>query len=639
MAPESSLGLEILRNVARIASSTLDLDETLGQTISVIQNKMNVDACAIYLMDHEDPEPQLKLRASSGFPESHANKIFLKPGAGVTGWVAVNKATLALSDALKDPRFVYFAEIEEEKFQSMLSVPLLDQNECIGVINVHTLEQRNFTSQEIAILETISGQITGYIRNAITFQKSQQLLKEQTLLYDISLAIQGAPKLDHRLWILLTGITLGGGGGFNRAILFLMDETGKDLKGYMGLGPESPDEAGRIWSNLESEEKDALHWALKESNYEDFQNSPFNHWAQSLTIPLESPNHVVAETVMQKRPIIIKDAQEDPLVPEDFARALSAREFATVPLMPHQEALGVLLVDNRFNQEPISESNLRLLMRLATHVGWVIENSRLFTKLLESNRELLSTKELLIQSEKLAALGELSAEVAHEIKNPLVSIGGFARRLRDQLVQIAPDVKKVKSLEGLVRYSNIIVTEVQRLERLLEDILLYSKTDQLELESCNPVDLVQEVLTLFEPQIKEKGIEIQNQMTENLPSLKMDRKKIKQVFINIIFNAVETMHQGGHFAIQSLPPQTINNQEMVGIAFEDTGGGIDSETFENIFNPFFSTKESGTGLGLAISRKIMESHGGAIHVQNNINKGVTVYTYLPLQKTPDYNKN
>ena len=305
MIEETALGLEILRDVARISNSTLNLEEILAQTIDIVKNKLRIDACSIYLMETENEEPRLKLKAFIGMPEGAASNIYLEPGKGVTGWVAQNKVTLALSDALQDPRFVYFPEMEEERFQSMLSVPMLYQDECIGVINVHTLDMRFFSLPEIAVLETLSGQITGCIRNALEFQKSQMLLKEQTLLYDISLAVQGTMKMDHRLWILLTGITLGDAGGFNRAILFLTDDKSKMLQGHMGLGPDSPEEAGHIWSELSHKKGDVLHWILTESDQEEYKHSAFNSLAQSLTIPLEPGTHVLAETALLKPPDFI----------------------------------------------------------------------------------------------------------------------------------------------------------------------------------------------------------------------------------------------------------------------------------------------------------------------------------------------
>jgi len=644
MAEDSIIGLEVLREIARISTSPLNLDEILRQTIQVIKDKMRIDACSIYLAEQSySGEIRLKLKSSSGLPESEAARIYLEPGHGVTGWVAEHKATLALSEALQDPRFVYFPEIEEEKFPSMLSVPLLDHDQCIGVINVHTLDRRQFTLTEISILETISAQITGCIRNALEYQKSQLLLREQTLLYNINTAVQETPKLDHRIWTLLTGITFGGAGGFNRAILLLLDEKNRELQGYMGLGPDSPEEAGRIWRELSQDEGYTLNRLLKNPEWERFRDTHFNQFARSLRVPL-NPGNVLAETALQKRPHIVQDAFQDPLVPREFAESLCAATFATVPLMPHQEVLGVLLVDNVYNSAPITEANLQLLGRLATHLGWVIENSRLVNKLLESNRELLNTKEQLIQSEKLAALGELSAEVAHEIKNPLVSVGGFARRLRDSLNKIheepACDDTQAK-LDGALRYAGIIVNETERLEQLLQNILLFSKSEELMVEECDLNGLVQEVLDFFEVNIDEKNIQLDKNLMELACPVYLDKKKMKQVIMNLLFNAIESMPQEGRLSVSTykshLKPPSEPEKEALTLCIEDTGGGIPPELFENIFNPFFTTKESGTGLGLSISRRIIEEHGGTLLINNNINKGVTVYVYLPLQKIGNYN--
>jgi len=640
MNEESTLGLEILREIARISSSPLNLDEILAQTIAVIKGKMHINACSIYLMelDHTNT-PQLKLKASSGMPEIAASRIYLKPGKGVTGWVAQNKTTLALSEALQDPRFVYFPEIEEEKFQSMLSVPLMDHDDCLGVINVHTLDLRHFSKTETTILETISAQIAGCLRNALEYQKSQTLLSEQTLLHDINNAVQNTPKLEHRIWILLTGITYGGAGGFNRALLLLINERENVLQGYMGLGPDSAEEAGHIWHRLEREENRGLDKVFSNPDWEQFRHSTFHHFAQSLTIPLLPNKHILAETALRNQRHLIQAADPNHNIPRDFLEALGTHTFAVLPLAPHQEVRGVLLVDNRFNDHPINDANLGLLERLASHLGWVIENSRLVNKLLESNRELLSTKELLIQSEKLAALGELSAEVAHEIKNPLVSIGGFARRLRDQL-DSNQNGSNQENRDKPLKYANIILHEVERMESLLKNILHYSKAEVMQVEPCDLNALIVEVMDTFELAAQERNIELDIGLWDLKQSVWIDRIKIKQVILNLIFNAIESMPNGGSLKIRTFQddpePQPAN--EMVSLCIEDSGGGIPQETFENIFNPFFTTKESGTGLGLSISRKIVESHGGSIHVHNNINKGVSVTVYLPLQKPVDYNK-
>jgi signal transduction histidine kinase/putative methionine-R-sulfoxide reductase with GAF domain len=626
---ENKLGVEILQDITRIANSTLDLDETLEQIIEVIKTKLYIDGCSIYLADENFKF--LNLRASSGLPQDTSQFIRLEIGKGITGWVAEHKTTLALSDAHNDPRFVYFPEIEEEKFKSMLSVPILVDEQCIGVVNVHTMDQREFTDLEILIMETIASQMSGCIRNAMLYSNSQMLLKEQTIFYDISLAVQTSIKLEHGLWIILSGITMGEAGGFNRAMIFIINEKTNALQGYMGLGPDSPEDAFRIWTEWGQKKRNMLQWVVNEADKDEYKNSAFNQFVQSLSFPIQSDANILVETVIQKTPFNVTDASNHPLVSNEFVQALETNAFATIPLIAHKEVLGVILVDNRFNNKPISDDQLRLLTRFATHASWVIENSRLLTKLLETNRELLSTKEQLVQSEKLAALGEVSAEVAHEIKNPLVSIGGFARRLEKKIKNYSEKFDHHEELKNIAEYSNIIMSEVDRLEKILTNILTYSKAGTLEREACDINELLEEGIFLFKSGFFMKGIAVHRQLEKDLPPLQLDKPKIKQVLINLFYNAMESMPSGGHLTIQTYPEQYIGGTHVITVRIEDTGGGIPQDIFENIFNPFFTTKSSGTGLGLSISRKIIEIHGGTIQVENNIGRGVTVFLHLPLQ--------
>ena len=632
----NSLGLEILQEVTRIANSTLDLNETLEKIIQVIKNKMHMDACAIYLINESDG--LLHLKASRGLPDE-AKLIHLAMGQGVTGWVAQQGTSVALSDAMQDSRFVYFSEIQEEQFSSMLSVPILSDCPPVGVINVHSVDRRIFSPEEISVLESIASQVTGCLRNAIQFHQNQTTLNETRILYEISLAIQSSLKLEHGLWIVLSAITMGEAGGFNRAMLFTLNDKTQQLQGIMGIGPDSPEHAAQIWTELGKRKGHLLDWIIKEAQPDLHRNSEFHNFVCQLNYPLNSQDNILTQTVHQKKPFNVSNANEHPLVNQEFITALGTNSFATVPLIAHEEVLGVILVDNRYDKKPISEENLRFLTRFTVYASWVIENSRLFSKLLDTNRELLSMKEQLVQAEKLSALGEISTEVAHEIKSPLVSIGGFARRLEGKMNQLAQKFEDNNELESAANYSKIISKEVERLEKLLKNILSFSKSGALEAEPCQINKLVEETLYLFKSGLYEKNINLVSQLEADLPLLDLDPQKIKQVLINLIYNGLESLPLGGQLKIETYQEEYAQKQKMVTVRIEDNGGGIDKEIFENIFNPFFTTKHTGTGLGLSICKKIIESHGGTIRLKNHIGQGVTVYLHLPLQMRPDYYKN
>lgn len=634
---DDALGFEILKEVTLISGSMQDLDETLKRIIEVIKNKMRIDACAIFLVDEDGVH--LSFKASSGVRGENPDHLKLRIGDGITGWVAQHRTALALSDALNDPRAVRFPEVVEEKFISMLSVPMIFNNQCIGVVNVGTRKERVFTEREISLLETISTHVSGCIRNALVYQKRQKLIRELTILYDISMAVQTTLNMEQGLWIILSGITMGEAGGFNRAILFTVNEKTNELEGMLGLGPDSPEDAHRIWTELSNMESQLLEWVVSETDKDVYKRSVFNTFARSLKFPIRKGESVLAETVIQRKPFNVVNAENDPRVSREFLACLGVNAFATVPLVAHEKVLGVILVDNRYNDKRITNSDLRLLTRFAIHASWVMENARLFSQLRETNRELLSMKEQLSQSEKLAALGELSAEVAHEIKNPLVSVGGFARRLKDRVSKFAVDEKHSENHKAILKYADIILNEVERLETLLKDILFYSKSSELVLEDCSINQLLKEVTQLFESPFYEKKILFQCHFDDNIETLRTDRQKIKQVLINLFYNAVESMPHGGKLTVQTYLGETVKNREMVTIRMEDTGGGIPHEVFLNIFHPFFTTKDSGTGLGLPICKRIVESLGGDIRLDNMVGQGVTVYLQLPLQAVFDLNKN
>ena len=132
-----------------------------------------------------------------------------------------------------------------------------------------------------------------------------------------------------------------------------------------------------------------------------------------------------------------------------------------------------------------------------------------------------------------------------------------------------------------------------------------------------------------------KDITVHRHLENDIPVLQLDKIKVKQVLINLFYNAMESMPSGGSITIATYPENYVGGQKVITLRIEDTGGGIPKDIYENIFNPFFTTKSTGTGLGLSISRKIIEMHGGTIRIENNIGRGVAVYLHLPLQNGPD----
>lgn len=229
-----------------------------------------------------------------------------------------------------------------------------------------------------------------------------------------------------------------------------------------------------------------------------------------------------------------------------------------------------------------------------------------------SEKQLLQLNEdLAIRSEKLGVVAQMSAAIAHEVRNPLTSISGFLQLLKEQ-----------KQLNQ--EYIDVIFSEMKRIELVLNEMLILSKPQTVSFKKINLNDTLEHVIALISPEAHMKGTEI---VITN-PVVPMwvygEENQLKQVFINIIKNAIEAMNKGGEIHIFHA-----FDQKHISIYIKDEGSGITKETLEKIGQPFYTTKEKGTGLGLTICFKIIENHKGKIHITSEVGTGTTFELILP----------
>ncbi len=249
------------------------------------------------------------------------------------------------------------------------------------------------------------------------------------------------------------------------------------------------------------------------------------------------------------------------------------------------------------------EMNIRSSEELA-------ELSNAFNHMTGKLRELRQLEEELRRKDRLAALGELSAGVAHEIRNPLGIIKSSAQVLKKN----AGGDEKAKEL------TSFIMEEVDRLDRVVSNFLDFARPRKLNLEEGRIEDIVERSLHLAEPRLSGAHIKIEKDFEAHMPPAKVDSEQLSQAFLNLIINAVESMPDGGKLAVK-----IGSHRNYVEVSFADTGIGIPGEILGKIFNPFFSTRDEGSGLGLSIVHKIIETHNGIITVKSRINEG-SVFT-------------
>lgn len=549
---------------------------------------------------------------------------------------------------------------------------------------------------------------------------------ELSRLLFISSAMRGTLELNKLLRMVLTAVTMGDGLGFNRAMLFLLDEEKNILKGAMGVGPASHEEAWEIWSKLSMEQKNL------NSIMEDIEKGPLrkdsfmDRLCCGVEIPLDTTT-ILTKAVTEKRSFNVSDIHSEPLSDTILIQQLGTPAYAVVPLISQDRVIGILWVDNMFSRRPITSHDMEVLRGFTDQITSAIENVRLFEQVTRAEQELENIfdsisdmlyvtasdytikkinravpetlgipaekilgkkssevfqdlaavwescpadpedstmkafvreieapqfggaylvscsplfdtsgelvgnvhilrdvteikklRERVVFTARMAALGEMAAKVAHEIRNPLLSIGGFARRLE----------KRVDS--GLKEYAKIIVDEVSRLEGILNDTLSFVKSAPMQKREADVDEIVDSVIHLLEPAALDRGNILKKEVSVPI-RLMVDPDRLKEALLNVVTNANQSTENGSITIRASVPPPSgeVRQQDSL-LEIEDDGYGIRKEDMHRIFDPFFTTRSTGTGLGLSITKRVIEEHGGKIEVESSIGAGTKFSIYLPL---------
>jgi signal transduction histidine kinase len=447
-------------------------------------------------------------------------------------------------------------------------------------------------------------------------QKTYQL----SLLREISIAMQGVLNREKLLHLILTCVTAGFAIGFNRAFIFLVDDARQELRGYMGVGPRSPEEAGRVWSELAAQQFTFERY-LENIHRGTLERSGLQDMIEGMRCDLKSVDNIHTETVTTGHYMHITNAWNNPKI-DDCMKRFVAGEFVSIPLIARSQTIGVLVADNAYSGRAITPESIEVLTMFASQAGIAIENSRILRALEDKVQELQNaylelekTHDMLVRHERLAAIGELSARIAHEIRNPLATIGGFAKSIP----------KKYEDRERTIRNATIIVKEVARLENILTNILDFSKNSIPKKTLVDINTLVKETLLFIESDIVANNIILALSLSPETIEACIDPSQIKQVLLNVLKNGIHAMQDGGSIGLIT----RIDGANAI-VEIHDTGKGIPAQYLNNIFEPFFTTRGNGTGLGLSISNRIVQNHQGTMAITSSEGEGTTVCITLPL---------
>lgn len=269
-------------------------------------------------------------------------------------------------------------------------------------------------------------------------------------------------------------------------------------------------------------------------------------------------------------------------------------------------------------EKSLSQTRDKLLEANIKELNEVYEALReKLNELRRRNEKIRIFEEKLVKANKLSALGELASSIAHEIKNPLISIQGFARR-----------IGTTEDRDKLEKYAKFIEQEADRLSQVLTKLLGFSRMDEPKKDLLDMNEIVDDTVMFMEHHLTRfKNVELSIEKNSSLPMVSVDKIHVQQTMVNIILNAAQAMPEGGQIRIR-----TGANDQYVFIAISDTGMGIKEEDLENIFEPFFTTKEKeqGTGLGLSLCKRLIEANAGKIEVDSKVGKGTTFTIMIPI---------
>jgi signal transduction histidine kinase/putative methionine-R-sulfoxide reductase with GAF domain len=553
-----------LLEISKAIASGLYLEDVLRLIVTVTARVMDSKICSLWILDEKDRK--LKLKATQSISDEYLKERSLSLGEGVVGAVALQNKPMAILDVLKEPLYKEKELAKNEGLVSMLSVPMCIKDRVIGVINCYTSYPHPFSKMEEEMLAMVANQAAICIENS---------------------GLMETLEVDEILRLVLEGVTKHI--GFDRARLYLVNEKSNLLECKMAVGV----------------------------NVEEIRG---------VTLPLDPEASIVARSIFEKKPYVIPDASLDPRVNPLLKEKFNLHSLVIIPLLARERALGAIAADHMEPGRKITPETLASVMTFAQQAGLAIHNAfmyqelKTFSEQMEERMQrvtadLRKTEAQLIRSEKLAALGQLAAGIAHEIRNPLTSINILIHSMTENL---PPEHSRWEDLK-------VIEEEISRINEIVDQFLRFARPSPPLLGKVEVSPLFEETLQLLRPQIERQKISVQKDF-RSLPPVTADKEQMKQVILNLLLNAIQAMPKGGRL---DLSGQVSTDDQWVQLSILDSGIGIPPEDIEKLFDPFFSTKEGGVGLGLSIAHRIIDQHHGKIEIESRPEQGTVFKLWLP----------
>lgn len=561
--------LTIMSEVALAGTGEMALTQVLDRMLEAIRRTLRFETFEFILLDRGSG--LMRTEAAYGLPPDTQDQE-LRMGEGVVGWVAQHRSPLLVPDVRQEPR--YYASTPRTR--SELAVPLVVDDQLIGVMNVESLHANRFTQDDERLLLALAGQLAVIIEKARLHRETQRRLDEVTTLY--SFAQQLSTSLDMKQ---------------------VVDSIVHSLKQVLRC------RSVNIW--LANPETQVLEIHVATGMQAQWEHEAKLKWGEG----------IAGQVAATAKPMYVPDTHQVEFVFFDPA----VRSLLCMPLIAHERVVGTLAVDKDV-PDGFTPDDERLLTIAAAQAAVAIENARLYQELKERAARLERAYAELQALDQLK--DELVQNVSHELRTPLTFIKGYVELLRDGEMGRLNEQQR-ESLE-------IVADKTSAITRLVSDILFLQQIEResLQLSDVDLVEVARRALHSIESSAALGGIALELVTPSGLPLVRADYDRINQVFDNLVGNAIKFSPNGGQV--------TMHLQEagdMVQVSVSDTGIGIPTEQQARIFERFYQVdgsatrKFGGAGLGLAIVKRIVESHGGRIWVNSQVGHGSTFSFTLP----------
>ncbi len=445
---------------------------------------------------------------------------------------------------------------------------------------------------------------------------------ELSIFSQVASALGSLLNFDEILQIILIAVTAREGLGLNRAFLFIYNEENNQLEGYLAIGPNSPEEAGRIWSSLPDEGHSLIEVLRTYTSSLVNSNDNLNRKIRELVIPLDGHAHLLERVVSERQGMLVRAGNCQCTEDCQVCSIMGASQFAAVPMVAGKKVLGVITADNYITSREITESYLSQLEVFANQAAIAIERARLYKSLSDylkelerANLNLRNAQEELLKIERLSLWSELTSDIAHELRNPASIIGGFAA-----LMQKSPDMPS-----NLREQANIIFAECTRLESALGAVLDFSKSFSQEKSVFSLQETVCETSDIL--QAKAVGCKLQIKLTENArePKIEARSDQVKFAYYTIISMISE-----------KTPDQSLINigfysaDKTVKTVFEtQTPNGIASDYLADVANP----KAGRVALKISMAIEAIKYNGGSLGIETDAVGRSRLYVEWPLARS------